>query len=119
MTNVVKRVRLDEVTLMRTVLALLIVFMHAFTCYQGGWAKPEGYIDIPFYKWIARGAFAFALEAFVFISGYLFGYQSITLMRWGGVLNKAKRLIVPSIIFSIPYFFIFYDYRGILDFTLE
>lgn len=25
-------IRLDEVTLMRTILALLIVFMHSFTC---------------------------------------------------------------------------------------
>ena len=29
------KIRLDEVTLMRTILALLIVFMHSFTCYQG------------------------------------------------------------------------------------
>lgn len=36
-----KIIKLDEVTLMRTILAVLIVFMHSFTCYQGGWAKPE------------------------------------------------------------------------------
>lgn len=79
-----KRIRLDEVTLMRTILALLIVFMHAFTCYQGGWAQPEGYVDIPVYKWIACTSFAFTLEAFVFISGYLFAFQRITLKRTGG-----------------------------------
>lgn len=117
MTNQKKRIRLDEVTLMRTILAVLIVFMHAFTCFQGGWEKPEGYIDIPTYKWIARTAFAFTLEAFVFISGYLFAFQKITLCKSGGVIiNKLQRLILPSIIFSIPYFFIFYDYKGIGNF---
>ena len=110
-------VKLDEVTLMRTILAVLIVFMHSFTCYQGGWAKPDGYIDIPTYKWIARTAFAFTLEAFVFISGYLFAFQKTTLNKSEGIIiNKLKRLILPSIIFSIPYFFIFYDYKGIGDF---
>ncbi len=29
-----KKIRLDEVTIMRTILAFLIVFMHAFTYYQ-------------------------------------------------------------------------------------
>lgn len=49
-----QRIRLDEVTLMRTILAVLIVLMHSFTCYQGGWPPPEGYKDIPTYMWIAR-----------------------------------------------------------------
>ena len=110
------KIRLDEVTLMRTILALLIVFMHAFTCYQGGWKQPEGYLDIPLYKWIARTSFAFTLEAFVFISGYLFAYQRITLNRIvdgiGLITNKLKRLILPSIIFSTVYFFIFFEYKG-------
>ena len=117
MTNQKKRIRLDEVTLMRTILAVLIVFMHAFSCYQGGWAKPEGYIDIPTYKWIARTTFAFTLEAFVFISGYVFAFQIITLNKSRGVIiNKAKRLLLPSIIFSIPYFLIFYEYKGFGNF---
>lgn len=114
-----KRIRLDEVTLMRTILALLIVFMHSFTCYQGGWVPPEGYVDIPAYKWIARTSFAFTLEAFVFISGYLFAFQRITLKRtkkWGGlIIGKLKRLILPSVIFSALYFPLFYEYKGIPD----
>ena len=82
-----QKTRLDEVTLMRTVLAILIVFMHSFTIYQGGWTQPENYVDIPIYKWIARISFAFTLEAFVFISGYLFAFQRITLNRVGGVID--------------------------------
>lgn len=114
-----ERIRLDEVTLMRTILAFLIVFMHSFTCYQGSWPPPEGFVDIPLYKWIARTSFAFTLEAFVFISGYLFAFQRIALNRTGGgknlIINKLKRLILPSVIFSAFYFFIFYPYKGVGD----
>lgn len=109
-------IRLDEVTLIRTILALLIVFMHSFTCYNGSWKQPAGYVDIPLYKWLSRTSFAFTLEAFVFISGYLFAFQRITLKRVGGginlILNKLKRLILPSIIFSAIYFALFYEYKG-------
>lgn len=114
-----KKIRLDEVTLMRTILALLIVFMHSFTCYDGSWSQPVGYVDVPLYKWLSRTSFAFTLEAFVFISGYLFAFQRITLNRTGGgiglIINKLKRLILPSIIFSILYFVLFYEYKGISD----
>lgn len=112
-----ERIRLDEVTVMRTILAILIVFMHAFTCYNHSWQAPEGFVEIPAYKWLARTSFAFTLEAFVFISGYLFAFQSITLDRRTsfGVLvaNKLKRLMLPSIVFSAAYFAIFYQYKGL------
>lgn len=112
-----KRIRLDEVTLMRCILALLIVFMHSFTCYNHSWRAPAGFVDIPFYKWLTRISFAFTLEAFVFISGYLFAFQRITLRRLESgknlIVNKLKRLILPSIIFSIIYFFLFFEYKGI------
>lgn len=112
-----EKTRLDEITVMRSILAILIVFVHAFTCYNYSWRAPEGFIDIPVYKWLARIAFAFTLEAFVFISGYLFAFQRITLDRitnlWLLVANKFRRLLLPSIIFSIAYFAIFYQYRGL------
>lgn len=112
------KTRLDEVTLMRAILALLIVFMHSFTCYDGCWSEPEGYVDVPLYKWLSRTSFAFTLEAFVFISGYLFAFQRITLKRGGGggislIINKLKRLILPSVIFSVFYYVLFYDYKGV------
>ena len=110
-----ERPHLDEVTLMRCILAILIVFMHAFTCYNYSWRPPEGFVDIPVYKWLARSSFAFTLEAFVFISGYLFAFQRITLnkkMEFETLVgNKLKRLILPSLIFSAVYFAIFYQYK--------
>ena len=113
------KIRLDEVTWMRTILAILIVFMHAFTCYNHSWDEPVGFVEIPLYKWICRSSFAFTLESFVFISGYLYAFQRITLKREGGgknlVVSKLKRLIIPSLIFSALYFPLFYEYKGIPD----
>ena len=109
--------RLDEVTLMRCILAALIVFMHSFTCYNGGWPEPIGYKDVLVYKWISRLSFAFTLQAFVFISGYLFAFQRISLRRTGCsfIIKKIKRLILPSIIFSALYFPLFYEYKGLIN----
>ena len=115
------KVRLDEVTLMRCVLALLIVFMHSFTCYNGGWPEPEGFVDVPVYKWMSRFSFAFTLQAFVFVSGYLFAFQRITLKRAESVIvliiNKLKLLILPSVIFSVLYFVLFFEYKGLGNFV--
>lgn len=116
MSETKQKIRLDEVTLMRCILALLIVFMHSFTCYNGSWRAPDGFVDVPLYKWLTRISFACTLEAFVFISGYLFAFQRITLKRMGVdkclIFNKLKRLILPSIIFSTIYFVIFYEFKG-------
>lgn len=111
------KIRLDDVTLMRTILALLIVFMHSFTCYNGSWEQPAGYVDIPVYKWVTRTSFAFTLEAFVFMSGYLFAFQRVSLKRLENgaklIVNKLKRLIIPSVLFSLLYFVLFYKYNGL------
>ncbi len=115
-----KRIYLEDVSLMRTILAVLIVFMHAFTIYNGCWAEPAGYVDIPLYKWLSRFSFAFSLESFVIISGYIFGFQIITLKKktsfFKFIINKAKRLLLPSIIFSCLYFLMFLDYNGFGNF---
>ncbi len=114
-----QRIRLDEITLMRTILAVLIVFMHAFTCFQGAWPPPEGYVEIPLYKWIAQTSFAFTLEAFVLISGYLYSFTRNYLKRKEGFLtltkNKIKRLILPSIVFGTAYYFLFFPHYGVLE----
>lgn len=110
-----KGIRLDEVTLMRCILAILIVFVHSFTCYNDSWREPAGFIDIPAYRWLTRITFAFALEGFVLISGYIFAYQRIILNKYGSIIKKLKRLLLPSIIFSTAYFVLFYQYEGFCD----
>lgn len=113
------KIRLDEVTLMRSILAILIVLFHAFCCWDGRWKPFDGFEENPFYGWISRVAFAFTLEGFVLISGYLYAFQQITLKRNGGgkilILTKLKRLILPSILFTALYFALFLDYKGVPD----
>lgn len=75
--KIVQKERLGEVSLLHSVLAILIVFMHSFTCYNGGWPEPSGYAYVPIYKWLARFSYASTLETFVFISGYLLSFQLI------------------------------------------
>lgn len=93
--------------------------MHSFTCYNGSWAQPADFVDIPLYKWLTRITFAFTLEAFVFISGYLMAFRQFTLKKSVSdvnfIVNKLKRLILPSVIFSIFYFIFFYQYMGLGD----
>lgn len=61
---------------------------------------------IPLYEWMDRLSFSFMLESFVFISGYVYGFQSVTRGRKGFseiLRTKFKRLIIPSVLFSIAY----------------
>lgn len=74
------------------------------------------------YGLIADITYSFMLEAFVFISGYLFGYQiSKRGLKFDKIIyGKFQRLIVPSIIFSIIYLLIFspstfYTYKHLIN----
>lgn len=64
-------------------------------------------------------AYSFMLESFVFISGYIMGYQLIEKRkydtRWSGVKNKFTRLVIPSLFFSCIYFLLFMEYQSIPD----
>ncbi len=56
------------------------------------------------------------IQALIFISGYLLGYTSKrkndALQFKSCVVKKVKRLLLPSIVFSILYFMLFYDSTG-------
>lgn len=65
---------LEDVVFMRVVLIVLLVLYHSFAIFNGAWEKLADYPDIPAYWWIATSSYAFMLEAFVFISGYVFGH---------------------------------------------
>lgn len=96
---------------MRPVAIVLLVLLHSFTMYGGGWKLPEHIQDVRAYYWIARIANSFMLEMFVFISGYLFAYQLFGLQKKSSfrifLKSKLLRLIVPSIVFSILYSILF------------
>lgn len=99
---------LKDVAIIRPILIVLLVFYHAFAPFSGAWAPIEGFPEISAYWWLGRLSSAFMLEMFVFISGFVFGYQvrnkgevklEAKRLFWG----KFKRLIIPSMIFSLLY----------------
>ena len=99
--------RLDEISLLRPITIGLLVVMHAFTMYAGNWSLPEGIHPVRAYFWVQKLSFGCMLEMFVFISGYIFGFQLYGQKRdfkfWPLVFNKLKRLILPSSLFSFLY----------------
>ena len=105
---------LTEVAIIRPILIVLLVFYHAFAPYSGGWAPIEGFPEIPAYWWMDKLSYFFMLEMFVFLSGYVFGYQvrtkgEVKLVFKSLFLSKFKRLMIPCMIFSVFYILLFRD----------
>lgn len=105
---------LTDVVIIRPILVVLLVFYHAFAIYSGIWTPIEGFPEVRVYWWLDKLSYAFMLETFVFVSGYVFGYQ----VRTKGVsklnakdlfVGKLKRLMVPCMFFSLLYIILFLD----------
>lgn len=112
-TLVTERKILEDVVVIRLVLILLLVLYHAFAIFNGAWDLP-GVPDMPAYWWVASFSYAFMLEAFVFISGYILGYQvsvkGSEIFSFNNLIKrKIKRLLLPGIFFSGIYYVLFYD----------
>ena len=106
-----ERKALNDVYVIRPIAIFLLVVYHSFIIYTGGWKEPVGFQPIESYWWLAKFSYAFMLELFVFVSGYVLG---LTLERKNPsfkelLVSKLKRLIVPSLIFSTIYYLCFYD----------
>lgn len=101
---------LADVVIMRIGLIFLLIGTHSFAPYSGSWdALPNGY-GLNFYAHISSFTHFISMPALIFISGYLFGHSWHKVKEQpfkGFVIKKFKRLIVPSIIFSLFYFFLF------------
>ena len=101
----------DDISCTRAVLVISIVLGHSFAIYTGSNARPlpEGVSFLEFYKYINPAVISFHLQGFVFIAGFLFGAQMN--MRVIGnlpfVLKKAKRILLPMLIFGFLYIFLF------------
>lgn len=109
-----KQRNLEEISLIRPILVILLITYHAFAPWNGAWSEFEGYIDIPLYQVIANLSYSFMLPLFVMISGYVWGYQSEVLQKHETIkkviLKKIHRLIIPSVFFSFFYKVIFKPY---------
>ncbi|MCD8290221.1 MAG: acyltransferase [Prevotella sp.] len=109
---------LIDIVALRLLLIFFLIFYHSFVIYTGGWELPfEGFPNnIPLYYWMGYLSHGFRLETMVFISGILFGYVITKyperLSFNGCVIKKAKRILLPSIFFSILYYLMFYDMKA-------
>lgn len=104
-----------DVVLIRLTLIFFLVFYHAFCPFTGAWIAPpcEDFHTIEVYKWLGLLTHNFRLESMVFISGLLFGY-TLTLhperLSFNScIIKKVKRILLPSLLFSIVYYLLFYD----------
>lgn len=102
---------LYEVSIIRPLVIFLLVVMHSFTMYDGGWPLPEGIRSVPAYAWLVNFISGFRIETIALIAGYVFAYQSIDLNRHSEfgefAIKKIKRLIIPCLLFSVCYYFLF------------
>ena len=104
------KANLDEVSIIRPILITLVVLYHSMAIHTGNWALPDGVTVISVYKAVGKLAYAFMLESFVFISGYVWAFQRERRGRKEslGVLCRKKtiRLLVPNIVFGLLYCFL-------------
>lgn len=105
----------------------MLIIMHCMTMYSGvnpSWQLPDSIEPVLEYTWIQRFTYAFLLEAFTFMSGYIYCYgmrkqnRSISLKYL--LISKIKRLMIPSIVFSVIFSLLFHielllRYRVIYD----
>lgn len=121
--TVILKKYLPEVVFIRLLLIVLLVLYHSFALYCGGWEPLPNQEMIPAYWWIGKAAYSFMLPAFVFISGYVYGFQVRTkgvqiLTFKKTVYGKFKRLIIPSIVFSLLYLLVLGDITQPITTTL-
>lgn len=105
---------IPEVVFIRPLLIILLVFYHAFAPFSGGWAPIDGFSEVKLYWWLDKLSYACMLEMFVFVSGFVFGYQVKTkgeekLNAKTLFISKFKRLLIPSIVFSLLYIVLLED----------
>lgn len=105
---------LTNVSIIRPLLIVLLVFYHAFAIYSGAWNPITDFPEVKVYWWLDKLSYAFMLETFVFLSGYVFGYQ--VRIKGNGILeakklfySKFKRLMIPGMVFSLIYNILFCD----------
>lgn len=72
---------LDEISFIRSILIILLIIVHCFTVFNGGWSPFIGYSDCTSCMWLSRTCYSFMLEIFTFVSGYVWAYQILDLHK--------------------------------------
>lgn len=101
---------LDDVVILRLTFCLLIIMYHAL-CPYGVWDSIVGIGYVNSYRRLAFLLVNLSIPGFIFISGYLYGYNTkskpFDLTFNGCVIKKIKRLLIPSIVFSAIYLLLY------------
>lgn len=102
---------LYDVSIIRPIIIIFLIVYHCFIIFIGGWEKTSNFQPNVYYSWIGRFSYSFMLQAFVFISGYIYGFQIFVKKKETSFFTfaskKFQRLILPSIVFSTIYIFIY------------
>ena len=112
-------IKIQSISIMRVVAMFMIIFFHSFFFYSGNWWALGG-VSVPKWNRVAALLDIIDLPMFMYISGYLFGYLFIYKEkyrdRYTFIISKAKRLLLPYLIWGIfqiiimPYIF---DWKSI------
>ena len=116
---------LNNLQLIRVVLAILIVLYHSILFLNGHYFSVVHVEKQVVPSYIADWLNSFHIYSFVFVSGYLFFYLKNEKKTYNSyrrfIINKIKRLLVPyfvvSILWAAPIDFFFY--RGDFLFSLQ
>ena len=102
---------LYDIAFMRPILLIQLVLYHAFAPFSGAWEMPLDIETNEVYKWFAYFSYAYLLEGYIFLSGYIFAMQIIKKQKFINLLqliySKFKRLIIPCWLFGITYYLLF------------
>ena len=99
---------LNEIVVIRPIIILSLVLYHTLCIYNGSWSKPPQISSNDTYFWISKLIFGCTLEAFVFVSGYVYGFQSEKQIQTFSsfILKKANRLLIPCYFWGVLYYII-------------
>lgn len=106
--------RLTEIDYLRPILFIQLIFTHAFTIYTiTSWRIPADIGSVEIYNWVARVSNSCMLELFTFISGYVYAFVSTRKKSnfKDIVFSKFRRLMLPSILFSILYYILLMNHE--------
>ena len=96
--------RMQYVSVLRVCSLFLIVLFHSMCFYSGTWWYLRSEI-VPFWRVISFPTVKIGLTAFVFISGFLYGYMYLERGKYRNVqsflIKKFRRLLIPYFFWGI------------------
>lgn len=86
---------------LRGIAIFLVVLGHSMILYQKGWGYYKSNIEVPFLEQLKNIIDVIQMPLFISLSGFLFSYSASKTNLKKIVSGKAKRILIPYIIFSV------------------